>query len=154
MVIYMRQLLKAVYGCVPRAFPQTSLSGEYAAMSAAYDLGAGITLNVDCQDLFRTFDIGIGKALQGRSPHACSWKFITSRNPNWADAVVGIKKVKAHKALSEVGSAPGDFAKWLGNSDADKYAKLGASLHEPRGRGSGELQRQQRYLVNISELHD
>ena len=32
--------------------------------------------------------------------------------------------------MADVGAAPGDYAKWLGNSEADRLAKLGASLHE------------------------
>ena len=119
---------KAVYGCVPSAFPQTSLAGEYSSLTAAYELGQGIDVVVDCADLVRSFHLGIPRALYS-GPHACSWKFILRRNPDWGSCVRNVFKVKAHRALADVGDGPSDFARWLGNSEADRLAKLGAELH-------------------------
>ena len=121
---------KAVYGCVPAAFPQTSLAGEYSALTVAYDLSRGIDVVVDCADLIRTFAMGIPRALRAAGPHACSWKFIARRNPDWGSCVHSVVKVKAHRALADVRDSPGEFARWLGNGEADRLAKLGAGLHE------------------------
>ena len=55
-------LHKAIYGSVPAAFRQTSLAGEYASLTVAYEMGKHARVFADCADLVRTYSIGLSRA--------------------------------------------------------------------------------------------
>ena len=127
-------LLKSIYGCIPRSLPQTSLAGEYGALSCAYDNAQGATFVGDCQEVISSSRSGFAEAISAKNSHACIWKSVHRRYPDHLARVSDVIKVKAHRDESVIASAPmgsEDFLDFWGNHHADELAKRGAMLHYP-----------------------
>ena len=124
-------LLKGIFGCVPSSLPQTSLAGEYSALSCAFDNASLCTYVGDCQDVISGFTSGMNHALNSFSPHACTWRHVMHRYSDWQDRIVAAVKVKAHMAEPDPGCAQDVFLKYWGNYHADLLAKQGVALHAP-----------------------
>ena len=52
-------LLKGLFGAIPAGMPQTSLAGEYGALSCAYDNSMGVDFVGDCLDVINNFNGGV-----------------------------------------------------------------------------------------------
>ena len=124
-------LLRAIYGCMPSTLPQTSLAGEYGALSCAYDNSRGVVFVGDCQDVISNQQGGFKGALTNKGTHACIWKRLLMRYTDCPDRILSSLKTKAHRALDEVSDSPDDLRDYYGNLEADKWAKEGAKLHYP-----------------------
>ena len=125
-------ILRAIYGCVPRSLPQTSLSAEYAAFLCAAENCRDATYLGDCQDVIDCFHKGLGPAMRSRThPHADSWRIMRHRfGDSLSPRIAAAVKVKAHLGLDDVISGGGDVVNYWGNFHADDLAKRGANLHK------------------------
>ena len=128
-------ILRAIYGCVPRSLPQTSLSAEYAAFMCAVENCRGATYFGDCQDVLSCFGKGLGPAMRSpSSPHADVWRIMRHRyGDTLTERVSAVAKVKAHQDLDTVTNSGGDVQSYWGNFHADELAKRGADLHAVDG---------------------
>ena len=125
------EILRAIYGSVPASLPQTSLSGEYAALSAAFDVCSGATFVTDCAEIVRAHSIGVDRALKEDTPHACTWRVLVARHEDLCNRVVRVVKTKAHRKKEDLADDPEELLNFLGNEAADRLAKEGAALHAP-----------------------
>ena len=123
-------VIKAIYGCLPRYFPQNSLAAEYIAFATFLDnVDSGIYVG-DCEEVINKFNGGLCGALAVKSPFACVWKTLLSRHgPDFASRV-SVSKTKAHRSIDEV-TDDSDRARFHGNQAVDLLAKEGAKLHTP-----------------------
>ena len=149
-------LIRAIYGSIPASLPQTSLSGEMGAMSAAYDTAFKCTFVSDCAEIVRTYQLGVMCAMSANSPTACSWKLIYGRHPVPADCIQNVVKTKAHRKQEDVSMDPVDQRRFKGNQIVDELAKLGAGLHAPTDShvkayqtAKGDLKRLASFMVEV-----
>ena len=142
---------RAIYGCVPKSLPQTSLSGEVAAFLCAAENSRDATFFGDCQAVLDAFHAGIGPAMRSKSnPHADTWRIMHHRfGDGLLDRVSSTVKVKAHQTLTEVQNSGGDTLRYWGNFHADALAKLGAALHEPDQDDVRAYKSAKKDLVNL-----
>ena len=146
-------LLKGCFGCVPGTLPQSSLAGEYSALSCAYDntcQGDQGTYVGDCQDVLSGFTRGICDVLHSTSPHACTWRIILQRYPDWESRIGAVAKVKAHSAEPKPGCSQQEFLRYWGNYHADLLAKQGAALHAPTSEDIKSYKADKKDLTNLA----
>ena len=124
-------LLRSIYGSVPAAYPQTSLAAEYAALSAAFEVGQSAVYTGDCAEVLRGFAGGPVLSAGPDNPHACFWKRAAALYPDWSNRLVSVIKTKAHRSLNQVENDSHEIYRFHGNQEADKAAKAGALLHAP-----------------------
>ena len=122
-------VLRAMYGCVPAAIPQTSLAGEHFAFWAAFENSLRCVYVGDCQHVLSAFRGGFASILASKSPHADLCKSAISRCESTSSRFVEVKKVKAHKSLDATIQAGESLSDYYGNFHADRLAKEGASFH-------------------------
>ena len=126
------EVLRAIFGCIPASLPQTSLAGEFGALSAGYDACSGGNVFVsDCSEVVRSHAIGFHKAINEDTPHCCTWRILHQRYNRCSDGISSVVKTKAHRALAEVENDAIELLRFKGNEAADLLAKQGAVLHAP-----------------------
>ena len=124
------EVVKAIYGCLPKYFPQNSPAAEYIAFATFLDNSETGSYVGDCAEVINRFHGGIGRALAVKSPFACVWKTLLMRHgPHFASRV-SVSKTKAHRSIDEIVDET-DRARFFGNQAVDLLAKEGALLHAP-----------------------
>ena len=124
------ELLRAIYGCLPRHMPQTPLAAEYAAFFMFATHVSIATYVGDCVDVLTNFNKGLAKALSPDKLHADTWKAcLTKRGMSFCSDLSTLK-VKAHQDISSISDVSQKFFA-VGNAHADELAKKGAELHPP-----------------------
>ena len=96
-------ILKAIFGCIPRSLPQTSLVAEYAAFTTFID-------NIDegryvgnCQEVIDRYNDPIAGSVEVSNPMACLWKTISNRHGvDLSSRGTGVFKTKAHRREIDV----------------------------------------------------
>ena len=122
-------ILKAIYGCVPAAIVQTSLAAEHFAFWAAFENARSCVYVGDCLHVLSCFNDGFKAILTGPSPHADFCKSALSRTVDVGSRFTSVKKIKAHKTLTQTIEAGESVADFHGNAQADALAKEGAAMH-------------------------
>ena len=123
-------LLRAIYGCIPSALPQTSLCAEHFAFWAAFENASRCVYVGDCQHVLSAFASGFASVLASKSPHADFCKSAISRVDR-VNRFGAVKKIKAHKSLDQTVEAGESVVDFHGNQHADRLAKEGARMHPP-----------------------
>ncbi len=120
-------------GHVPACLPQTSQSGEYAALACALQLLDGAsTIFTDCANVARDWARKGVQATQFRKtyvglPSQCN----NSVGRLWVRDILWTKAHRSLKAVEALGD-PEEMRKAKGNDAADAEAKAGIKLHPSR----------------------
>ena len=124
-------VLRGLYGCLPASMPQTSLAAEYAAFATFLDnIDRGAFVG-DCQEVIDRVNGPLADAISAANPLACFWKSLVLRHGlDLGDKITDVVKIKAHIQEHDDMDSSTRF-RTRGNGAADKFAKLGASLHAP-----------------------
>ena len=144
-------ICRALFGCLPASMPQTSLAGEFASLACAYDNGDGNCYVGDCQAVLSSFNKGLHSSLFDNGPHACTWRMIAHRYPDWPDRISSVAKVKAHKCEPGPDCSDNDFRSYWGNFHADLLAKEGAALHSPPPEDIAKYKSARKDLICLAE---
>ena len=125
------EILRAIYGSVPRYLPQTSLAAEYAAFYIfAVNTDAATTYVGDCEDVISNFNGGLARALRPSAIHADTWRACIAKKGMSFCESLSVRKVKAHQNIDNIVDANLKVLA-MGNAHADTLAKKGAELHPP-----------------------
>ena len=145
-------LLRGVYGHLPCRFPQSSLAAEYAAFSVAASLAEfGCQYVGDCQDVLSSFAKDITRVMSGDNVNACTWKALCLRVPDFRQRIASVSKIKAHRNLDKALLEGDSLNRFYGNAEADKYAGLGALLHDLPSRDISAFKLAKKEIVTLAE---
>ena len=143
-------VIKAIFGCMPRSLPQTSLVAEYAAFTNFIDnIDEGCYVG-DCQEVIDRFNDPMAKSVESSNPLACFWKTIAGRHgDDLSGRVRGVFKTKAHRREVDVGEGIDRF-RFNGNNVADRLAKQGAELHKPAPEDAVRCKSERSDVINLA----
>ncbi len=136
------RLLKAVFGHVPASVStdQTVAAGELYALRRAAELSVGaLTVKTDYQGILDGWRAGEAACTAANRPNAASWRALW-RTIEGADPQ--FVKVKAHRSRQEAAESgdPQALLDWMGNREADRFAKRGAACHaNAAGRAAADM---------------
>ena len=146
------RVLKCLYGCVPARHAQNSLLAEHMAYWVGFENSRGCHFIGDCSDVLRSFSLGLDSSVGMDANHADLCKSVILRvgQNRWESSIVSVQKVKAHSTLDDTVAAGGSAQMFFGNQQADKYAKLGALLHDDTKQDTIAFARAKKDLINLA----